>query len=242
MTIRAADSTFPDLNLLSEYRLYDPHRFLGLHEKEGKQAIRIWRPGAERIHLEVKGKIFEAQKVDERGLFEFVPLERISFADYRIYHQNGLLAHDPYAFLPGIGEIDTFLFNKGCHYELYSMLGANIKRVQGVEGVQFAVWAPNGRSVYLTADFNHWDGRIYPMRSLGSSGVWELFVPGIGEGEKYKYEIHTREGYVRAKADPVAFYSEMRPKTASVVANTQSFEWKDQAWMEKRMRQPLSGP
>ncbi len=238
----AADSTFPDLTLLTEFRLYDPHRFLGLHEKEGKQAIRIWRPGAERIHLEVMGKIEETRRVDEKGLFEFVPTERIGFADYRIYHQNGLLAHDPYAFFPAIGEIDTFLFNKGCHYDLYSMLGANIKTVQGIEGVQFAVWAPNASSVYLTADFNHWDGRVYPMRSLGVSGVWEIFIPEIREGEKYKFEIHTLEGYVRVKADPVSFYSELRPKTASVVANIHSYQWNDRPWMEKRLRQPLYGP
>ncbi len=237
----ATDSSFPDLALLAEKRLYDPHRFLGLHEKEGKQVIRIWRPGADRIYLEVKGKIEEAAKADEKGLFEYIPPEKIGFADYRIYHQNGLLAHDPYAFFPGIGEIDTFLFNKGCHYELYSMLGANIKRVQGIEGVQFAVWAPNARSVYLTSDFNYWDGRLYPMRSMGGSGVWELFVPGIGEGEKYKFEIHTKEGYAGSKR-PVAFYSEMRPRTASIVANVESHQWMDRTWMDKRLRQPLHGP
>ena len=236
------ESQFPDLSLLNASKLYDPHRFLGLHETSKGPVIRIWRPGSEKIHLEVEGRIAEAERVDERGLFEYCLPKNIGNTDYKIYHQNGLLACDPYAFLPTIGEIDTFLFNKGCHYELHGMLGANLKKVQGIEGVRFAVWAPNAASVYLVGDFNHWDGRLYPLRSLGSAGVWELFVPGLKEGEKYKFEIHAREGFVRVKSDPVGFYSELRPKTASVVANVDGYAWGDGNWMEHRGSRGLNVP
>ncbi|HSX26244.1 MAG TPA: 1,4-alpha-glucan branching protein GlgB [Chlamydiales bacterium] len=226
----------------SELRLHDPHSLLGLHDTPEGQKIRLWRPGGENIYLEVKGKIVEAQRVNEQGLFEYAPPQPIGPLDYRIYHQNGLLACDPYAFLPTIGEMDTFLFNKGCHYQLYGMLGANLKTVNGIAGTRFAVWAPNARSVSLVGDFNHWDGRLCPMRSMGISGVWELFVPGLGEGEKYKFEIHTREGYLRVKSDPMAFYSELRPLTASIVYNVDKYQWKDQEWMGARSQKSLNCP
>ena len=226
----------PDLLLLSEQRHHDPHHFLGLHDTPTGQVIRLWRPGSEKIHLEVLGQIVEAEKVSDLGLFEYVPAARITSNDYRIYHQSGLLAHDPYSFLPTLGELDTFLFNKGCHYALYSVLGANVKE----KGTQFAVWAPNARSVCLVGDFNHWDGRLYPMRSMGVSGIWELFVPGIKQGEKYKFEIHTREGDLRLKSDPMAFYSELRPLTASVVYDLNAYQWNDAGWKKRALTGPIN--
>lgn len=229
-----------DLALLAEGRHYDPHHFLGLHDTPGGQVIRLWRPGGEKIFLEVQGEMVEAVKIGDKGLFEYVPTSRISCQDYRVYHLSGLLAQDPYAFLPTIGETDTFLFNKGCHYELYSVLGAHIKTVQGVLGTQFALWAPNARSVALVADFNHWDGRMCPMRSMGVSGIWELFVPGIGAGEKYKFEIHTKEGYLRVKSDPMAFFSELRPLTASVVFDVNGYSWQDRGWRKKTIHEPMN--
>ena len=227
-----------DIDLLSEGRHYDPHRILGFHDAE----IRLWRPGADQVYLEVQGKIVEAERVSEKGLFSYRTEKKIGPGDYRIYHQGGNLASDPYAFMPTIGEMDAHLFNKGCHYELYELLGANPRTLQGIRGVKFAVWAPNAEGVSLIADFNHFDGRLYPMRSMGSSGIWELFVPGIGAGEKYKFEIHAKGGYVRVKSDPVAFYSEMRPNTASVVADIERHRWSDGAWMERRMASSLSRP
>jgi 1,4-alpha-glucan branching enzyme len=219
----------PDLALLSERRHHDPHHFLGLHDTPTGQVIRLWRPGAASIHLEVLGRVVEAERVSELGLFEYTPLQRITSDDYRIYHTSGMLAHDPYSRLPTLGETDAFLFNKGCHYNLYSVLGANVKE----GGVQFAVWAPNARSVSLVADFNHWDGKINPMRSMGASGIWELFVPGLKEGEKYKFEIGTKEGYTRVKSDPMAFFSELRPLTASVVYDLNRYEWKCANWKKR---------
>jgi 1,4-alpha-glucan branching enzyme len=145
-----------------------------------------------------------------------------------------MLAHDPYAFSPTFGELDQHLLGRGVHYQLYQALGAHTLEHQGVLGTKFAVWAPNAQAVALVADFNHWDGRVNPMRSMGSSGVWELFVPGVGQGEKYKFEIRTQEGHLRLKADPCASWSEMRPRNASVVWDVNGFAWSDQAWMERR--------
>ncbi|MBI3900626.1 MAG: 1,4-alpha-glucan branching protein GlgB, partial [Chlamydiia bacterium] len=216
----------------------DPHQQLGLHGKE----ICLWRPGAETLYLEVLGKIVEAERVDVSGLFRYVLDREIQAVDYRIYHQSGLLTYDPYAFALTIGETDLFLFNKGCHYLLYQLLGANFGTYFGVEGVRFAVWAPNATAVSLIADFNHFDGRVNFMRSVGQSGIWEIFVPGLLEGEKYKFEIRTKEGYIRVKSDPVAFYAEMRPRTASVVADINRYVWKDQEWMEKRTHLSCSRP
>jgi len=226
----------PELALLAEGRHSDPHHFLGLHETVTGQVIRLWRPGAEKIYLEVLGQVVEAEKVSSLGLFEYIPACLIGANDYRIYHQSGLLAGDPYAHLPLLGELDAFLFNKGCHYTLYSVLGANVKET----GTQFAVWAPNARSVYLVGDFNHWDGRLCPMRSMGVSGIWALLVPGIGQGEKYKFELHTQEGYVRIKADPMAFYSELRPLTASVVFDVNAYPWGDGGWQKKDLAGPMN--
>ena len=115
-----------DLDLLSSGSHYDPHRFLGAHGQE----IRLWRPGASQIHLEVLGAILEARKIGDEGLFTHRSKQKIGPLDYRIYHQNGMLAHDPYVFLPVTGDVDAFLFNKGCHYELYKILGAKIKTIR----------------------------------------------------------------------------------------------------------------
>ncbi len=211
---------------------HDPHQFLGVHEG----ILRAFAPGASELKVELRGQMVPMQKRGEVGLFE-LQVGEIKPTDYRLYYMNGLLAHDPYAFWPSIGELDLHLFANGVHYQLYEMLGARRMVHQGVEGVRFAVWAPSASGVALVADFNYWDGRRHPMRSLGSSGVWELFVPGIGVGEKYKFEIRTREEHLRVKSDPFANGCELRPKTASVVSDLAQFAWSDGAWMEARKKQ-----
>jgi 1,4-alpha-glucan branching enzyme len=211
---------------------HDPHHMLGLHNG----VIRLWRPGAAVVHLEVRGKVVEAKKVGE-GLFEYAA--EVGPRDYRVYHTDGMLAHDPYAFLPQVGEMDLFLFNAGRHYEVSSLLGANFRVVDGVAGVVFAVWAPNARAVHLVADFNHWDGRVNPMRSMGVSGIWELFVPGVKEGTHYKFEIRTKEGGLKIKSDPFATFSESRPKNASVVFDVNRYQWKDAGWKRGGVNQPI---
>lgn len=221
---------FKQLQLLSQTDHYDPHAFLGLHDN----FIRLWRPGAQTVHVELQGKIQPCKRVDEAGLFELEVPVNTTAKDYRVYHQNGLLAQDPYAFLPTVGDLDQHLFGKGVHYQVYRLMGARLMEHHGVQGVRFTVWAPSAKRVSLIGDFNHWDGRTNPMRSLGQSGIWELFVPGLKEGEKYKFEIKTQINQIFIKSDPYANFSELRPATASVVAKLDNFKWDDDAWMTRR--------
>lgn len=217
---------------------HDPHHFLGLHPYFNNQkVIRVYRPLAKEIYIELFGKMTPMQKIHEAGVFELVVPFETNHSDYRIYHQNGLLAEDPYAFVPSFGEIDSYLFGKGTHYKIYENMGARLSVHQGVKGVKFSVWAPSAKRVSVVADFNFWDGRVNPMRSMGSSGVWELFVPGINVGERYKFEIKTQSNELRVKADPYALSSELRPLTASIVADVESYVWGDQEWIEKRKRE-----
>lgn len=217
---------------------YHPHGVLGLHPYAGsKKVIRIWRPGAETVYLEVKGKIVQASKMHEAGIFEYVTDGNVTPLDYRIFHQSDLLSHDPYAFAPTFGVLDQYLFGKGVHYELYRAMGARLATHQGASGVKFAVWAPGARRVSVISDLNHWDGRVNPMRSLGECGVWELFIPGMKEEDKYKFEIKTQSNELLVKADPYAYSSQLRPLTASVVANIERFKWQDQEWTRRRFIQ-----
>ncbi len=216
--------------LLAAQKEYNPHHILGLHNG----TIRLWRPGAPAVYLEVMGEIVEAKRIEGTDLFEYTPEKEIKHTDYRIYHSNGQLAHDPYSFLPLVGEMDAYLFNAGRHYELYKVLGANYRVEEGIKGVLFSVWAPNALAVSLVGNFNQWDGRINPMRSMGSSGIWELFVPGMQEESRYKFEVRTKEGKLQIKSDPFAHFAENRPSNASVVANVDGYTWTDKAWMDKR--------
>lgn len=226
---------------LIHFEEHNPHHVLGLHEDgQGGKVIRLWRPGANQVYLEVFNHIVEAERLDAAGLFSYRVPARTTFKDYRIYHHNGMLSYDPYAFLPSLGEMDLYLFSKGVHYQLYNTMGGRLWRHEGIEGVRFCVWAPTARSVSLVGDFNYWDGRVNPMRSLGGSGIWELFLPGLKEGEKYKFEIRTQHHELRVKADPMALFSEMRPATASVVASVNKFSWNDSEWMEKRQNEKNS--
>jgi 1,4-alpha-glucan branching enzyme len=144
-----------------------------------------------------------------------------------------------------LSDLDLHLFNEGTHRQLWKKLGANPRTIDGVTGVAFAVWAPNARGVSVVGDFCDWDGRKFPMRPLASSGVWEVFVAGVGAGTLYKFEIHTREGQLRLKTDPFATKLEQYPGTASIVVDESAFPWQDQAWVERRnhadhAREPLS--
>jgi 1,4-alpha-glucan branching enzyme len=217
---------------------WDPHHFLGLHSTNKKECvIRVYRPGAAEIFLQVHGKMVPGKKVHEAGIFEYLVPEGTKNKDYKIYHQNGLLAEDPYAFMPTWGEMDSYLFGKGVHYRLFDALGAHLTSQDGVRGVKFAVWAPSAMRVSLVGDFNFWDGRVNPMRSMGNSGVWELFVPGLEKGERYKFEIKTNQGELLIKADPYGNASELRPMTASVVADLESFAWADAEWIQGRAKE-----
>jgi 1,4-alpha-glucan branching enzyme len=183
----------------------------------------------------------------EEGLFEALIAERQEVFRYELriedYQGRQRVTRDPYSFLPILGELDLHLFNEGNHWKLWEKLGAHVMTVDGARGVHFAVWAPNARRVSVVGDFNAWDGRWHPMRTLGASGVWELFVPGVGAGTKYKFEIKTQEGSLRLKSDPMGFHFELRPATASVVWELDGHEWHDREWMDARAkRDPHAAP
>ena len=144
------------------------------------------------------------------------------------------MAEDAYRFQSNIGDIDAYLFAEGTHLDMYKKLGAHPMTMDGVAGVSFAVWAPNAKRVSVVGGFNNWDGRVNVMRKHPTCGVWDIFIPGIGQGELYKYEIKTQQDYILVKSDPVAFYSEKRPNTASVVYNIENYHWEDENWMNYR--------
>lgn len=242
MTIKELQRADPDF--LSELARilhgdhWDPHHFLGLQPfYEGKKIIRLYRPGALEVFLEVRGKIVPARKIHDAGVFDYIVPDDTTFFDYRVYHQNGLLANDPYSFAPAWGEMDSHLYNSGTHYEIYEVMGSREIKHQEVMGVRFTVWAPSAMRVSVVGDFNFWDGRVNPMRSMGNSGVWELFIPGLKKGERYKFEIKTQQGEILTKADPYANASELRPMTASIVADLDSYEWSDREWIERRQNE-----
>jgi 1,4-alpha-glucan branching enzyme len=217
------------------YELADPHSFLGAHPVRGGVVVRAYRPGAESIRVLPMGVELAARDGDDvfEGVVEGAGLPLDYELEVSYPAGDSYVLRDPYSFLPTLGELDVHLAGEGRHEELYAQLGAHPRVVDGVTGVSFSVWAPNARSVGVVGDFNGWDGRLHPMRSLGASGIWELFVPGVPPGTTYKFEIRTGEGRLRLKADPLAFRTETPPRNASVVFESQ-YEWGDSEWMAQR--------
>jgi 1,4-alpha-glucan branching enzyme len=228
-------------------RISDPHALLGAHRANGGAVVRAWRPAASAVTVKVDGgEEVLAEQVHPGGLFEAhvdgaaPPLAyelEVAYPDGNVFTVG-----DPYRFAPTIGELDLHLAGEGRHEELYERLGAHVREVDGVAGTAFAVWAPSASSVAVVGDFNSWDGRLHPMRAMGASGIWELFVPAVGEGTHYKFEIRTQSGELRLKADPLARQVERPPQTASIVASSHH-AWRDEAWMaERRERRPHREP
>jgi 1,4-alpha-glucan branching enzyme len=219
--------------------LADPHAVLGRHG----ETVTVLRPGARSVEL-VSGIERRAMElVDPVGLYEAALPASTPGYHLRITEGDGRVVEmeDPYRFLPTIGELDLHLVGEGRHRRLWEVLGSRVREHDGVTGTSFAVWAPNARAVRVVGDFNAWDGRVNPMRSMGESGVWELFLPGVGPGARYKYEIVTPQRQLRLKADPCAELAETAPGTASVIT-TSSYAWGDTAWLEARStRSPLDG-
>ena len=228
----------------------NPHSVLGAHPQNGGVVIRTLRPGASSVTVLTDGKpAVELKQIHPGGVFEGEIKDAELPLRYQLeidYGDGGKFTiDDPYAFLPTIGELDQHLIAEGRHEELYDKLGAHVREHQDVTGTAFAVWAPAARAVSVVGDFNSWDGRLDAMRSLGSTGIWELFLPGVGQGARYKYEILTQDHQILLKADPYAFATEVPPKTASVVFDPHN-EWsdKDAEWLRHRAeeRPPLVRP
>jgi 1,4-alpha-glucan branching enzyme len=227
---------------------HDPHGILGAHPQgDGTTVVRTLRHHAQSVTLLQDGKEIPFEST-YGGVFSAVIDGPVG--DYRVRVDYGPGAvyevDDPYRWLPTLGEMDLYLIGEGRHENLWDVLGAHVRTYDtpggSVTGTSFAVWAPNARGVRVTGDFDHWSGAGTPMRSLGSSGVWELFVPGVGEGTRYKFQILGQDGVWREKADPMAFFSEVPPATASVVT-VAKHEWNDTEWMSARAEtDQLNGP
>ena len=223
----------------------DPHAVLGPHPHDGGVTVRVLKPLASSV-LVRHGDAETRLEHEYEGIWVGV-LPVAEVPDYRVvvaYDGPPSVVDDPYRFLPTLGEMDLHLINEGRHEQLWQVLGARVHHYPGalgpVSGTAFAVWAPSARAIRVKADFNAWDGREHPMRQLGTSGVWELFVPGAGSGTTYKYAVLGADGTWREKADPMASWSEKPAQTASKVFES-TYTWGDQEWMAARPgKQPVA--
>ncbi|MEH6772962.1 MAG: 1,4-alpha-glucan branching protein GlgB [Cereibacter changlensis] len=222
----------------------DPFSVLGLHEKGGQLSLTAFVPGADRLRVLAGAEVEATPVPDFPGLFT-APMQRRE--PYRLRaegHGATWEFDDAFRFGPILGEMDEYLLGEGTHKRIWQVLGAHPMTHEGVEGTTFAVWAPNAERVSVVGDFNLWDGRRHPMRRRGMTGVWETFIPGIGEGTAYKYEIRGAGGaLLPLKADPVGFGSEHAPKNASVVRDIRDPRWSDADWMAQRgPKQSIDAP
>jgi 1,4-alpha-glucan branching enzyme len=207
----------------------------------GTQVVRALRPDAKTLAVvdraDPKTK-FEAQRIADEGVFEATINGRSDRFDYVLevtnWAGNTIQVADPYSFGPLLGELDMHLYCEGTHYEIYRKLGAHLMEVNGHAGVLFSVWAPNAQRVSVVGDFNGWDGRLHPMRKRVEAGIWEIFIPGVGEQAHYKFELRNCFGQIVLEGDPYAFYSQHGLQTASLVFNLDRFTWSDREWMESR--------
>jgi 1,4-alpha-glucan branching enzyme len=209
--------------------------FLGAHEVGGgKQVVRTVQPYAAVVDVIVNGKRFEAEKLHEDGYYEAVT--PTGLYEFDITDHEGLTQRivDPYSFGLLLGEQDVHFFREGSHQRLWEMLGSRMKTVDGVEGCQFAVWAPNAQRVSVIGDWNRWDGRVHVMRNRIEAGVWEIFIPGLPENSHYKFELIDKHGHMRVKSDPMANYGQNGAQTASLTFDLERYGWADNEWMQRR--------
>lgn len=222
-----------------------PHDVLGMHEikENGKEfiSVRAFVPQAASITVidaQNSKKKYPMKKIHEDGFYEAVIEDRDKWFLYKLdmedYAGNMWTTYDAYSFQPTISEYDRYLFGAGNHYKIYEKLGAHLTTIDGVEGVSFGVWAPNAKAISVIGSFNSWDERRNPMRILGESGIWELFIPGLKEFDIYKFQVKAQNNDVCNKSDPYATYAEVRPQTASVVFDLSKYTWQDKEWMDTR--------
>ena len=222
----------------------DPHQILGMHEfvADDKECIvvRAFIPQAAAVTVvddAFSSRRYDMELVHSDGFFECVIEDRKKWFRYKldITGKSGDTweTYDAYSFMPTISDTDIYLFNQGTNYEIYNILGANPKTVDGVDGVAFGVWAPNARRVSVIGEFNSWDGRRHAMRMLQSSGIWEIFIPGLCNNDNYKFEIKTSTGAIIQKQDPYGKFAELRPSTSSLVFDINKHQWNDAGWYEE---------
>ncbi|MGC8989223.1 MAG: 1,4-alpha-glucan branching protein GlgB [Verrucomicrobiia bacterium] len=244
-----------EFELLTQLRHRSPHDLLGMHVLGNKRGVvvRALVPGAQRITavptVETHLPPIRLTRLPQSDLFEGVSdaINRVYAYNLVIEDKSGkaLVTRDPYSFLPTLGELDLHLFGQGTERRIYEKLGAHVRTIDGVEGVSFAVWAPNAQRISVVGDFNNWDGRRHPMRLLGLSGVWEIFIPGVKPGSCYKFEIRNLHGQIVLKSDPYAAWCEVAPKNAALVWDERAFPWTDEDWIKRRrardvFRSPMS--
>jgi len=235
-----------ELDSLVNARCANPHDVLGMHRAKVKGnpgvVVRAFLRGAQSCQLvayeETPERRFDMLRIEGTDLFElFLPEHKAVFA-YRLreVRANGEIRqfYDPYCFLPTLSEDDLYLFNKGEQHRVYDKLGAHMRTLGEVQGASFAVWAPSARRVSVVGDFNAWDGRFHPMRPMGASGIWEIFIPGLERGTKYKFEIYGADGQLHLKSDPYALRYEAPPHNASILWDIADYRWGDAAWMAAR--------
>jgi 1,4-alpha-glucan branching enzyme len=245
---KESKTTLPTpLQQIAEARHHDPFAVLGRHVEAGKSLLRVFLPRAERVALADTEQ--PLQRIEGSDFFEIDLPKGQTDGPFRLKWADKLgkqhIAHDPYSFPPQLPDFDIHLFNEGKHRHAYRFFGAHPHTADGVEGVLFAVWAPNAARISVVGDFNQWDGRSHPMRSRGGSGVWELFIPDIGNGSLYKFEIRTPQGDLSLRTDPYGNFFQPRPETASIVIPNSDFAWDDHPWLSKRkntdwQQQPMS--
>ncbi|HYM33894.1 MAG TPA: 1,4-alpha-glucan branching protein GlgB, partial [Steroidobacteraceae bacterium] len=237
-----------DIDALVNVRHREPRSVLGYHEFAREHdvplcVVRVLDPDALSVAIfweDDSERVVELQQLHAAGLFEGRLDYRRPMQPYRlrVRYRDGheALKHDPYYFAPQLSDLDLYLFGEGNHHSIYRKLGAHVDARDGIDGVRFAVWAPNAERVSVVGDFNFWDGRKHAMHALQSSGMWELFVPGVRIGALYKFEIRTRDGNVMLKVDPYALHMQLRPDNACVVAALDGYDWRDAKWIAERRR------
>ncbi|MCL2420872.1 MAG: 1,4-alpha-glucan branching protein GlgB [Defluviitaleaceae bacterium] len=228
----------------------DPHHILGLHQVDQTRVIRVFNPEVQQVEAfdptSPAKKRVTMTRVHNAGFFEAEwPANYADryMLDFCAYSGNRWQTYDPYTFAPVLSALDLHLFGNGTHYEIYNKLGAHPMTIDGVDGVLFAVWAPNARRVSVVGDFNIWHGLRHPMRILQRSGIWELFIPGLNEGDNYKFEVKGPGGDIQLKTDPYSSFNELRPGFASLICDINQYKWQDEKWLKKRSRKnPVDGP
>jgi len=242
-----------ELESLIRVQHRSPHQFLGMHPLGNGSGlvVRAFWPQAAQVEIvpthEKNKPSVKLKRIHDDGVFEGTvdKVNKVYAYDLVITEHDGrkIRTRDPYSFLPTLGEQDLFLFGQGNERRIYDKLGSHLRTIDGVAGTSFGVWAPNAQRISVVGDFNKWDGRCHTMRSIGASGIWEIFIPGVGEGAHYKYEIKDIHGKVKLNTDPYGFFFETPPKNAAIVWNNTKFKWNDDAWLKTRREQnPFRSP